>query len=55
MRVGDVVVCGPAHGRVRAMSNTLTGEPVQEAGPSTPINMMGLDSSSRRGRPIPCA
>ncbi len=43
MSVGDIVVCGPAHGRVRAMSNTLTGEQIQEAGPSTPINVMGLD------------
>ena len=28
MRVGDVVVCGSAHGRVRAMFDTLTGEPI---------------------------
>ena len=43
MKVGDILVCGPAHGRVRAMSNTLTGEQITEAGPSTPVNLMGLD------------
>ncbi len=29
LHVGDVVVCGPAHGRVRAMNDTLTGEPLK--------------------------
>ena len=49
MRVGDVVVCGPAHGRVRAMKNTLTGENVTEAGPSTPVNLMGLNKAPGAG------
>ncbi len=43
LEVGDVLVCGSAHGRVRAMTNTLTGKPVAEAGPSTPVNVTGLD------------
>jgi len=43
MRVGDVVVCGPAHGRVRAMRDTLTNKEIKEAGPSTPVNIIGLD------------
>lgn len=43
LHVGDVVVCGPAHGKVRNMYNTLTGKPVKEAGPSTPVNITGLD------------
>lgn len=43
LRLGDIIVCGPAHGRVRAISDTLTGKPLQEAGPSTPVSMMGLD------------
>ncbi|QEG43338.1 translation initiation factor IF-2 [Roseimaritima ulvae] len=49
LRIGDVVVCGAAHGRVRAMSNTLTGEAMQEAGPSTPVNLMGLDEPPGAG------
>ena len=49
MRVGDVVVCGNAHGRVRAMSDTLTGEPIEEAGPSTPVNVMGFDQAPGAG------
>jgi translation initiation factor IF-2 len=44
MKVGDVIVCGPAHGRVRAMTNTLTGKTVEQAGPSTPVNLIGLDT-----------
>ncbi|TWU43100.1 Translation initiation factor IF-2 [Novipirellula aureliae] len=43
LRVGDVVVCGPAHGRVRAMRDTLTDKEIKEAGPSTPVNIIGLD------------
>ena len=49
MRVGDVVVCGPAYGRVRAMSNPLTGESITEAGPSMPVSLMGLDSPPGAG------
>ncbi|QDT10018.1 translation initiation factor IF-2 [Planctomycetes bacterium K23_9] len=49
MRVGDILVCGPAHGRVRAMTNTLTGKPVEEAGPSTPVNLIGLDTAPGAG------
>ncbi|TWT80814.1 Translation initiation factor IF-2 [Planctomycetes bacterium CA13] len=43
LRVGDIVVCGPSHGRVRAMTDTLTGKELKEAGPSTPVNVIGLD------------
>lgn len=49
MRVGDVVVCGPTYGRVRAMNNTLTGEPIEEAGPSTPVSVMGLEAPPGAG------
>jgi translation initiation factor IF-2 len=41
---GDIVVCGAAHGRVKAMYDTLKPrEKVKEAGPSTPVNITGLD------------
>ncbi|MCA9140690.1 MAG: translation initiation factor IF-2, partial [Planctomycetales bacterium] len=49
LRVGDIVVCGPTYGRVRAMSNTLTNEPMTEAGPSTPVSVMGLESPPGAG------
>ncbi len=39
---GDVILCGPAYGRVRAMFNDL-GMAIEEAGPSVPVRIMGLD------------
>jgi len=42
LRRGDVVVCGPAYGRVRAMYNDL-GKSIDEAGPGTPVRITGLD------------
>jgi len=43
LRVGDVVLCGPAFGRVKAMYDTLDPEKrYEEAGPSTPVNITGL-------------
>lgn len=42
LRVGDLVLCGPAFGRVRAMY-TDRGSEVSEAGPSTPVKIAGLD------------
>ncbi len=49
LRVGDVLVCGSSHGRVRAMSDTLTGETLEKAGPSTPVNVMGFDQAPDAG------
>jgi translation initiation factor IF-2 len=40
---GDVVLCGATYGRVRAMYNDL-GQPIQEAGPSVPVRITGLES-----------
>lgn len=42
LRVGDVVLCGEAYGRIRAMYNE-RDEELQEALPSTPIKVAGLD------------
>jgi len=39
---GDVIVCGASFGRVRAMYDDL-GRPVQEAGPTMPVRITGLD------------
>lgn len=49
LRTGDILVCGAAHGRVRAMSDPLTGAALSEAGPSTPVNVMGLDTPPGAG------
>jgi translation initiation factor IF-2 len=49
LSVGDVVVCGSAHGRVRAMSDTLTGKSLTTAGPSTPVSVMGFDQPPGAG------
>ncbi|MCA8999577.1 MAG: translation initiation factor IF-2 [Planctomycetaceae bacterium] len=43
VRKGDVVLCGSAYGRVRAMY-TDQGEEITEAGPSMPIKIAGLAS-----------
>ncbi len=39
---GDVILCGATSGRVRAMYDDL-GRPVEEAGPSTPVKVFGLN------------
>ncbi|TWU18465.1 translation initiation factor IF-2 [Allorhodopirellula heiligendammensis] len=49
LRVGDIIVCGPAHGRVRAMHDTLTNKPITEAGPSVPVSLTGLDTPPGAG------
>ncbi|MFI0409698.1 translation initiation factor IF-2 [Actinomadura sp. 3N508] len=41
LKVGDSIVCGVAHGRVRAMLDE-NFEPVDEAGPSRPVQVLGL-------------
>ena len=42
LRRGDVVLCGASYGRVRAMYDDL-GRPIQEAGPTVPVRITGLD------------
>jgi translation initiation factor IF-2 len=42
LRVGDIIVCGDGFGRVRAIFND-TGGSIEEAGPSTPVEVSGLD------------
>jgi translation initiation factor IF-2 len=42
LRVGESVVAGGGWGRVRALFND-RGESVKEAGPSTPVEVLGLD------------
>jgi len=50
LHVGDVLVCGAAHGRVKAMYDTLaTRKRCKQAGPSTPVNLTGLDVAPAAG------
>ena len=50
LRVGDVIVCGSAYGRVKAMHDTLDSHTkYQEAGPSTPVNLTGLNIAPGAG------
>lgn len=41
LRSGEVIVAGLAHGKIRAMFND-KGKPIREAGPSTPVSVLGL-------------
>ncbi len=48
LRQGDVVVIGTTWGRVRAMSDD-TGKKIKEAGPSTPVEIFGLQDVPSAG------
>ncbi len=48
LRVGDMILSGPAWGRVRAMSDA-RGHRLTEAGPSTPVEVMGLNGVPQAG------
>ena len=51
LRRGDVILCGAAYGRVRQMYDDL-GQPIQEAGPSVPVRITGLDASPNADDPF---
>jgi translation initiation factor IF-2 len=51
LHVGDPFVCGVFSGKVRAMFDD-QGKPVEEAGPSTPIEVLGLDGIPAAGDPF---
>ncbi|MGD7052052.1 translation initiation factor IF-2 [Sutcliffiella horikoshii] len=48
LRIGDPIVVGNTFGRVRAMVNDL-GRRVKEAGPSTPVEITGLNEVPQAG------
>ena len=48
LRVGDPVVAGPAYGRIRAMTDD-KGRRVKAAGPSTPVEILGLSEVPSAG------
>jgi translation initiation factor IF-2 len=50
LKIGDALVCGSAYGRVKAMYDTLRGGLTHdEAGPSMPVNVTGLDVAPAAG------
>ena len=50
LNVGDIVVCGAAHGRVKAMHDTLHPKRrLNSAGPSTPVNLTGFNTAPGAG------
>ncbi|MBX9591471.1 MAG: translation initiation factor IF-2 [Hyphomonadaceae bacterium] len=51
LQVGDIIVAGTAWGRVRALIDD-RGEPVPEAGPSVPVEILGFDSAPEAGDPF---
>lgn len=48
LKVGDAVAAGSCYGRVRAMIND-KGEKIKEATPSTPVEILGLNSVPNAG------
>ncbi|WP_341707300.1 translation initiation factor IF-2 [Halopseudomonas sp.] len=48
LRQGDVVLAGVNYGRVRAMLDE-NGKPIKEAGPSIPVEILGLDGTPDAG------
>ena len=48
LKVGDPLVAGPAWGRIRALIND-HGEQIKEAGPSTPVRVLGLSDVADSG------
>ncbi len=45
---GDIIVCGPYMGRVKAMFDH-TGKKMDKAGPSTPVMILGLNGAPQAG------
>ena len=48
LHTGDCILCGSYFGRVRSMFNE-RGQKVQEAGPSTPVSVLGLNGAPAAG------
>jgi translation initiation factor IF-2 len=51
LKVGEIIVCGGQWGRVRALVND-RGQNVEEAGPSVPVEILGLDGVPEAGDPL---
>ena len=54
LKVGDPMVAGAAWGKVRAIIND-RGEQIKQAGPSTPVQVLGLSAVPRAGDEFRCS
>ncbi|MFN0251115.1 MAG: translation initiation factor IF-2 [Kofleriaceae bacterium] len=54
LRLGDILVAGRTYGKVRAMLDD-RGNSVEEAGPSTPVEILGLDGVPDAGDQVNAA
>jgi translation initiation factor IF-2 len=48
LKMGDIIVAGPYYGRIKAMFDH-TGAKMKEAGPSAPVQMLGLNGAPQAG------
>ncbi|MBN2086587.1 MAG: translation initiation factor IF-2 [Anaerolineales bacterium] len=48
LHLGDTLVAGQAHGKIRAMFD-FHGAPIEQAGPSTPVSILGLSDLPQAG------
>ncbi len=48
LKIGDMILAGSTYGKVKAMYNE-RNYPIKEAGPSTPVLMLGLSSAPQAG------
>jgi translation initiation factor IF-2 len=48
LKIGDALLAGSHYGRVKAMFNS-RGEKVKEAGPATPVQLLGLNGAPQAG------
>jgi len=53
LKIGDLIVAGEIAGKVRAMLND-KGQNLSEAGPSTPVEVLGLDGVPEAGEVFNC-
>jgi len=51
LKQGDIVLAGLQYGRVRAMLDE-NGQQIKEAGPSIPVEILGLDGTPDAGDPV---
>ena len=48
LKTGDIFICGNQWGKVKQLTNDL-GKPIKEAGPSTPVKILGLSGIPNAG------
>ena len=51
LNIGDTLLAGHEYGRIRAMFNE-SGEPIEKAGPSQPVVILGLSSTPAAGTDV---